>query len=136
MQKLLKKNQHFYWNETHEAFDSVNEALADATALAAPNESGRFVLDIDASAVAIGGILHQEQQYHGKTILRRIVYGRNSLTQTQLNYGAPKFEMYAVFYFIEKFHSYLAGREFTLRVDNILNPWLKTYSIYQAMIRY
>ena len=37
--------------------------------------------------------------------------------------------MYAVFYFVEKFHSYLAGREFTLRVDNQALSWLKTYSM-------
>ena len=135
MQKLLRKNQHFYWKEKHqEAFDSVKQALADATALAAPNEEGRFVLDTDASAVAIAGILHQEQEYNGKTILRPIVYGSKSLTRTQMNYGAPKLEMYAVFYFIEKFHSYLAGREFTLRVDNQALSWLKTYSMDQAMI--
>ena len=119
MQELLKKYQHFYWNEKHqEAFDLVKQALADATALAAPNEEGRFVLDTDASAVAIAGILHQEQEDNGRTIFRPIVYGSKSLTRTQLNYGAPKLEMYAVFYFIEKFHSYLVGREFTLRVDN------------------
>ena len=135
MQELLRKNQHFYWKEKHqEAFDSVKQALADATALAAPNEEGRFVLDTDASAVAIAGILHQEQQYNGKTILRPIVYGSKSLTRTQMNYGAPKLEMYAVFYFIEKFHPYLAGREFTLRVDNQALSWLKTYSMDQAMI--
>ena len=135
MQELLRKNQHFYWKEKHqEAFDSVKQALADATTLAAPNEEGRFVLDTDASAVAIAGILHQEQQYNGKTILRPIVYGSKSLTRTQMNYGAPKLEMYAVFYFIEKFHSYLAGREFTLRVDNQALSWLKTYSMDQAMI--
>ena len=135
MQELLRKNQHFYWKEKHqEAFDSVKQALADATALAAPNEEGHFVLDTDASVVAIAGILHQEQQYNGKTILRPIVYGSKSLTRTQMNYGAPKLEMYAVFYFIEKFHSYLAGREFTLRVDNQALSWLKTYSMDQAMI--
>ena len=135
MQELLKKNQHFHWKEKHqEAFDSVKQALADATALAAPNDEGRFVLDTDASGVAIAGILHQEQEYKGKTILRPIVYGSKSLTRTQLNYGAPKLEMYAVFYFIEKFHSYLAGREFTLRVDNQALSWLKTYSMDQAMI--
>ena len=42
--------------------------------------------------------------------------------------------MYVVFYFVEKFHSYLAGREFTLRVDNQALSWLKTYSMDQAMI--
>ena len=67
MQELLKKNQHFCWEERHqEAFDSVKQALSDATTLAAPNEQGRFVLDTDASTVAIAGILHQEQEYNGK----------------------------------------------------------------------
>ena len=99
MQELLKKNQHFYWEEKHqEAFDSVLQALFDATTLAAPNVQGRFVLDTDASTVAIAGILHQEQEYNGKTILRPIIYGCKTLTKTQLNYGAPKLEMYAVFY--------------------------------------
>ena len=91
MQELLRKNQHFYWDEKHqEAFDLVKQALADATALAAPNDEGRFVLDTDASAVAIAGILHQEQEYQGKIILRPIVYGSKSLTRTQLNCGSPK----------------------------------------------
>ena len=135
MQELLKKNQHFYWEEKHqEAFNSVKRALADATTLAAPHEQGRFVLDTDGSTVAIAGILHQEQEHNGKTILRPIVYGSKSLTKTQLNYGAPKLEMYAVFYLVEKFHSYLAGREFTLRVNNQALSWLKTYSMDQAMI--
>ena len=110
MQELIIKNQHFHWETRHqEAFDAVKQALANATALAAPNEKGRFVLDTDASAVAIAGILHQEQEHNGKIVLRPIDYGSKSLTKKQLNYGAPKLEMYAVFYFIEKFHSYLAG---------------------------
>ena len=135
MQELLRKNQHFQWKKKHqEAFDSVKQALVDATALAASNEEGRFVLDTDASAVAIAGILHQEQEYNLKTILCPIVFGSKSLTRTQLNYDAPKLKMYAVFFFIEKFHSYLAGREFTLGVENQALSWLKTYSVDQAMI--
>ena len=67
MQELLKKSQLFHWEEIQqEAFDSVKQALADATALAAPNEKGLFVLDTDASDVAIAGILHQEQEQIGK----------------------------------------------------------------------
>ena len=110
MQVLLRKNLHFYLNEKHqEAFDSVKQALADATAFATPNEGGRFVLDTEVSAVAIAGILHQEQESIGKAILRPNVNGSKSLTRTQLNYVIPKLEMYAVFYFNEKFHSILAG---------------------------
>ena len=63
MQELLKKDQHFYWEERHQgAFDSVKQFLADATTLAAPKKQGRFVLDTDASTVAIASILHQEQE--------------------------------------------------------------------------
>ena len=115
-QELIKKNQHFHWEARHqEAFDAVKQALANATVLAALDEKGRFVLDTDASAVVIAGILHQEQEHNGKIIMRPIVYGSKSLTKTQLNYGSPKLEMYSVFYLIEKFHSYLAGWESTLR---------------------
>ena len=101
---------------------------------AAPNEDGRFVLDTDVSTVAIAVILHKEKQHNGETVLRHIVCGSKSLTRTKLNYGAPKLEMYVMFYFIEKFHSYLAGREFTLRMDNQAFSWLKIYSMDQAMI--
>ena len=39
MQELLKKSQHFRWEERHqEAFDAGTQALAVATALGAPNE--------------------------------------------------------------------------------------------------
>ena len=96
MQELLRKNQHFYWNEKHqEAFVPVEQALADATVLTALNARGRCVLDTDASAVAIAGI--QEQENNATAILPPIVYGSKSLTRTQLIYGASKSEMYAVF---------------------------------------
>ena len=85
MQELLKTSQHLLWAERHqEAFDLVKPALADATVLAAPNEERRFVLDTDASAVAIAGILHQEQGHNGKTILRPIIYGITAEDATQL----------------------------------------------------
>ena len=89
MQELLKKNQHFYWNEKHQkAFDLLMQDLAEATALAAPIEEGQFGLDTVASLVAVAGILHQEQEHNGP-----IVYGSKSLTRTQLKYCAPKLEI-------------------------------------------
>ena len=132
---LLRKNLSFLWNQrAHIAFEKVKEALKNATALAAPNETGTFVLDTDASAVAIAGILHQEQEWEGKTVLRPIHYGSKTLTQTQMKYGAPKLEMLAAYYFIDKFHSYLTPRKFILRVDNQALSWLKIYSMDMAII--
>ena len=51
----------FVWgSEQQLAFNEIKRALIDATALAQPDSEGEFVLDTDASAVAISGILHQE----------------------------------------------------------------------------
>ena len=124
----------FAWgNEQQQAFNAVKLALIEATALAQPDSEGEFVLDTDASAVAISGILHQLQGPPSERRLRPIVYGSKKLNATQAKYGAPKLEMYAA-YFILKNHSYLCSRKFILRVGNQALSWLKTYSTDQALI--
>ena len=53
-------NVTFTWGpEQQKAFNEIKKALIEATALAQPDSEGEFVLDTDASAVAISGILHQ-----------------------------------------------------------------------------
>ena len=128
-------NATFAWGpEQQKAFNEIKKALIEATALAQPDSEGEFVLDTDASAVAISGILHQWQGSPGERRLRPIIYGSKKLTTTQAKYGAPKLEMFAAYYFILKNHSYLCPRKFTLRVDNQALSWLKTYSTDQALI--
>ena len=92
------------------------------------------MLDTDACAVAISGILHQWKGPPDERRLRSIVYGSKKLNVTQAKYGAPKLEMYAADYFILKIHGYLCSRKFILRVDNRALSWLKTYSTDQALI--
>ena len=128
-------NVTFTWGpEQQKAFNEIKKALIEATALAQPDSEGEFVLDTDASAVAISGILHQWQGPPGERRLRPIVYGSKKLIITQAKYGAPKLEMFAAYFFIVKNHSYLCPRKFTLRVDNRALSWLKTYSTDQALI--
>ena len=64
--------------------------------LGMPTEKKIYVLNKDASVVAISGILHQEQEWKGKTFLRPIAYGSKVLSDTEMKYGAPKAEMFAV----------------------------------------
>ena len=128
-------NATFAWGpEQQKAFNKIKKALIEATALAQPDSEAEFVLDTDASSVAISGILHQWQGAPGERRLRPIIYGSKKLTTTQAKYGAPKLEMFAAYYFIVKNHSYLCPRKFTLRVDNRALSWLKTYSTDQALI--
>ena len=135
MSSLMRKAAPFQWTpEAQESFDSVKQALIDATALALPASEEKFVLDTDASNIGISGILHQEQQWNGKTVLRPGHFGSHALNPTQMKYGAPKLEMLAVVTCVKKFHSYLAPRRFVLRVDNQALSWLKTYSMDLGMV--
>ena len=128
-------NVTFTWGpEEQKAFNEIKKALIEATALAQPDSEGKFVLDTDAIAVAISGILHQWQGPPGERRLKPIVYGSKKLTTTQAKYGAPELEMFAAYNFIVKYHSYLCPGRFTLRVDNQALSWLKTYSLDQALI--
>ncbi len=61
MNRLVKKNQDFQWTlEAEESFELTKKKLCSATVLALPREEGTFILDTDASDVAISGVLHQE----------------------------------------------------------------------------
>ena len=56
------------------------------------------------------------------------------LSDTEMKYGAPKAEMFAVITFVEKYRAYLGSAPFKLRVDNCDLAWLKTYSMDQIYI--
>ena len=56
------------------------------------------------------------------------------MSDTEMKYGAPKAEMFAVVTFVEKYRAYLGSEPFKLRVDNRVLSWLKTYSMDQSYI--
>ena len=136
MQRLMRnKGKKFTWtDEAQVSFENIKRELCEAPVLGMPTEEGMFVLDTDASVVAISGILHQEQEWNGRTVLRPIAYGSKVLSDTEMRYGAPKAEMFAVITFVEKYRSYLGSAPFKLRVDNRALAWLKTYSMDQSYI--
>ena len=96
---------------------------------------GSFYLDTDASEVSIAAILQQQQQVNGSKKLPKIAYGGRIVSEAEMRYGAPKAEMLAVVYFLEKFCSHVAGRQFTLRVDNQAISWLMTHSMDIGLVR-
>ena len=136
MQRLMRnKGKKFTWtDEAQVSIENIKGQLCEAPVLGMPTEKGMFVLDTDASVVAISGILHQEQEWNGRTVLRPIAYGSKVLSDTEMKYGAPKAEMFAVITFVEKYRAYLGSAPFKLRVDNRALAWLKTYSMDQSYI--
>ncbi len=135
LNKLKTKGIEYIWDKTaQDAFEQVKVALTSKPVLALPDEYGEFVLDTDASAVAISGILHQYQTINGKEKLVVISYGSRGLRAAERNYGAPKCEMLAALTFCEQYRTFLTPRKFTLRTDNQALAWLKTYSTSSTMV--
>ena len=136
MQQLMRnKDKQFIWtDEAQVSFEIIKCELCETPVLGMPTEKGMFVLDTDASVVAISGILHQEQEWNWITVVRPIAYGSKVLSDTELKYGAPKAETFAVITFVEKYRAYLGNAPFKLRVDNHALAWLKTCSMDQINI--
>ncbi len=70
LQELLKKSVHFKWGDKQEqAFINLKDALCKAPVLAYPDPDVPYVVDTDASNLAIGDVLSQVQDGEEKVIM-------------------------------------------------------------------
>lgn len=79
-----------------------------------------FVLDTDASAFCIGGVLSQIKDGNEQVI----AYFSKSLSRPEQNYCVTRRELLAVVESVKHFHHYLYGRYFTIRTDHGALNWL------------
>ena len=122
MVELTKKGKQFVWDAAcDEAFTKLKKSLVSADVMGYPlNEGGDFILDVDASDVGIGGVLHQVQEGKEKVI----AYASRALNRAETNYCITEKELLAARYFIEYFRQYLLGRRFVVRSDHQSLVWL------------
>jgi len=74
--------------------------------LAYPDPALPFILDTDASDVAIGATLSQVQDGEERVI----AYGSRTLTKPERNYCVTRRELLAVAYFTRYYRHYLLGQ--------------------------
>ena len=119
---LTKKGKKFIWLEACDrSFEQMKKALLSADVMGYPlNEAGDFILDVDASDIGIGGILHQMHGDREKVI----AYASRSLNKAEKNYCISEKELLAILYFIEYYRQYLLGRRFRVRSDHQALIWL------------
>jgi transposase InsO family protein len=118
---LTEKSMQWHWGADQQgAFDTMKDKLTSAPILAYPNAHDKFVLDTDASAYGIGGVLSQVQE----SVERVIAYGSRVLNKAERNYCVTRRELLAIVYFVKEYHHYLVGAEFLLRTDHAALYWL------------
>ena len=96
------------------AFEHVKKCFAEAPVLSHPNLIEPFILDTDASAMAIGAALIQI--FNG--IERPVGFYSRKFSDAERRYGAYKRELLAIRDAIRHFRVYLLARPFTVRTDH------------------
>ena len=129
--RLTKKDVPFEWGpEQEQAFETLRTALVTQPVLGFPTPGGQFVLDTDASLLAIGAVLSQLQDGEERVI----AYASSTLSPSQQAYCTTKRELLAVVTFAEHFRPYLAGGRFLIRTDHASLRWLVNFSQTDNML--
>ena len=121
LNQLTRKGETFQWGErANRAFEGLKRALISSPCLALPLDQGSFVLDTDASAFALGGVLSQVQDEQERVI----GYGSRTLSKEETRYCVTRRELLAVVVFLRFYRHFLLGRHFLLKTDHGSLRWL------------
>lgn len=106
----LLKNDCFKWNEeTTHAFEALKAAVTQAPVLGLLDFSIPFVLETDASGLAIEAVLIQNKH--------PIAYFSKKLNSRLQRQSAYEKECFAITVVVAKFRHYLLGHKFVIRTD-------------------
>ncbi|XP_062557352.1 uncharacterized protein LOC134222226 [Armigeres subalbatus] len=120
---LLKRSKKFKWSEEADlALEELKSVLTSAPVLANPDYSRPFIIETDASQLAVGAALIQ--QFDNEK--RIIAYYSKKLSCTQRKYAATEKECLAVLLAVENFRHYIEGTTFTVITDCRSITWLFT----------
>ncbi|XP_062557570.1 uncharacterized protein K02A2.6-like [Armigeres subalbatus] len=101
--------------EQSQAFQLIKEKiLQNCVTLGYFSENDRTILYTDASPIALGAVLVQNNKDGSSRI---ISYASKSLTTTERRYAQNQREALAAVWAVEHFSYFLLGRKFTLRTD-------------------
>ncbi|KAL7856991.1 hypothetical protein SRHO_G00158900 [Serrasalmus rhombeus] len=123
--KLTEKGVPFKWTqECQTTFQTLKNKLVNAPILTFPDPGQTFILDTDASDVAIGAILSQKVDGFEKVV----AYASRALSRQEKIYAMTNKELLAVVHFTSYFRHYLLGRRFLLWTDHSSLRWLHHFS--------
>ena len=120
---LTKKNTEFVWSQQCElAFQELKQRLVSNPVVRLPDFDKPFFVRTDASDVAMGAVLQQEE--NGKRHV--VAYASQKFNSTQLRYPTIVKEATALMWALEKFRHYLLGGEFKIETDHKPLKWLRS----------
>ena len=123
LHELTKNDVVYEWStQRQEAFNFLKEALITASILAMSQDEGMFMLDVDASDLAVGAVLQQMQG----DILRVIGYASRIFNTCERKYCITRKELAAVVFELKQYRQYLLGRHFLICSDHVVLTYLQS----------
>jgi hypothetical protein len=125
--QLTKKDVPWSWTSLEQSiFEEMKNRLCSKPILFPPDfsNSNPFILDCDASGLAVGAVLSQLKDSSGEE--HPIGYFSKSLSDTECNYSITRKELLAIILAAEHFKYFLLGKKFIIRTDHAALQWLKT----------
>ena len=122
---LRKKGMKFTWGqEQQEVFDALKQAISQPPILRMVDFSQKFILQTNASSVALGAVLSQERE----GVRQAIAYASRTLNAQERKASSTyELECLAVLFGTEKFRKYIEHQEFILETDNQALSWLLSH---------
>lgn len=103
-------------SKTEAAFEMCKQSLIQTTTLAHPTPNSNLALVTDASNVALGASL--EQQEPGDMSWRPLAFFSKKLSNAEKNYSTYDRELLAIYSAIKFFRHILEGRNFVIKTDH------------------
>ena len=117
---VTTKQIKFEWGRAQEeTFLGIKRAFTQTPILRYPRSVGCFILDTDASAFAISGVLSQVQD--GVEV--PLSFASNQLNKAQWHYCTTKRELMAIVMYTKKWKHFLVGSDFIIRTDHHSLRW-------------
>ena len=114
---LLKKAVEWKWGpEAQQALQTLKMILSSATCLRAPRFGHPWILECDASTIAIGSAL--SQQFEDEDQPRPVLFYSRGLSPAEANYTVSELECLAVVASVKKLRPYLHGQKCTVFTDH------------------
>ena len=109
------KGQDFQWTTQHQsAFDATKHALASATLLNHPSTTATTCITVDASDLAVGGVLEQFLDGNWKPL----AFFSRKLDKAQKSYSTFDRELLAMYSAVKHFSYFIEGRRFHIYTDH------------------
>jgi hypothetical protein len=112
MEKLLRKDTKFQWNEDFQhGLDTLKEKMVTMPILVFLGWDKEFHVHVDASSISLGAIILQPG---AEDLDHLIEFASIKLLDSEKNYNTTEREGLAMVYALQKLRNYLLGKNFNM----------------------